>query len=322
MSQQKQCYYCKGEISKFERTPDGKMKKWNLDGSEHTFQQCKAKQSGLAQGTPATVVAKQPEPSNENVQLSRLLFSQENKINTQGKKIDDFSKRLEQLIELVEEMYQQNTLIIKQTGYPKPEPVIKEGIQEGLTEIVKDIMKEKPQHSIPKEIDKKLEQTYREIKEVNNFKEDNLLTEDGKRVDMGKVISKLNEAEANNLNRQAKEIEWVKDVKPSDWKPPPEEEKPEQLAQESGEVINISETMVKLEEEKPYGAAESFLRLQKSEEKPAIEIVDGWTIISQRFECNKCEKITQNGYEKYGTMICKECREELAEIEKHHNKEE
>src|SRR5215207_440391 len=159
MSQQKQCYYCKGEISKFERTPDGKMKKWNVDGSEHTYQQCKAiqnnkavlpalgeiqksqQQSGLAQAPQAT----NTEP--EKVQLSRLLFSQDNKINAQGKKIDDFSKRLEQLIELVEEMYQQNTLIIKQTGYPKPEPVIKEGIQEGLTEIVKDIMKEKPQHS-------------------------------------------------------------------------------------------------------------------------------------------------------------------------------
>jgi len=261
----RKCDYCGTLLVRFAKDDTtGKWKKWDSNNNEHTYQACKAIQNNKGQQQQAQTPIEQT--TIDNTQMSRLLFSQQNTINVLKKQNDEFSRQLGQAIGLIEQIYQQNTLIIKQTGYPTPKtieaiqglstrkPKISEGLEQANADMVKNMMKEKPEQFLPQQ--------------------------------SGEVIH-------------------------------PED-------------INIPQTMVKSEEEEKHtdkeldemmeSDAQAMELMEKQrkelEEKPAVEIQEGWTLISQKFNCDSCHTFTHNGFEKYNTMLCSSCLEEIRKHEK------
>src|SRR5215211_622629 len=159
-SSNRNCNYCGTLLVRFLKDDaTGKWKRWDSNNQEHTYQACKAIQNNKNQPVqqqtqtqiPVTTVTSKG-PEQDNTQISRLVFSLQNKIDVLAKKDDDNSKKLEQAIGLIEQIYQQNTLIIKQTGYPTPKTI------EAIREL-----------STTKSEIRQQEQAYREMKEAEQL---------------------------------------------------------------------------------------------------------------------------------------------------------
>ena len=127
------CRYCGTELTRFEKLPDGKWKRYDKNG-EHRYDICKAIQnqnnknkpvqqqqqvlspSGYVAGS-STFPVNEPEPNKEGATLYSIL----NLINNLKKGQEETNKRLETLATITDSINQQVELLIAKVGYPGPE---------------------------------------------------------------------------------------------------------------------------------------------------------------------------------------------------------
>lgn len=276
------CKYCSTDKNKtlirFKKNELGKWVVFNMDGSEHNRQYCdEIKRRNQTQPQQVSVFPHQEQQQLQTQQAMRggeeppsgiTPYSSYILASDTRKEVREVKKQVQTLTDIVDSMAQKIELILKQTGYPKPEPILNEEegkalVEMGLKQVGEHLSKEEEDdvranpgftEFLDNKNKKALEEANNNIAEKQ--REDNLLTEDGKSIDMGKVVSRLDEVEANQKD----------------------------------EVIN------------PY-------RLPKMEEEPPTQTDGGWTPISQKFECHSCNGFKHNGYEKYGTRVCLDCKE-------------
>lgn len=143
MSQQqsndKTCKYCNTQLLRFARNDtDTGWIKYDLDGSVHSIPKCKAIQANKGISTAANKTTTQQTATSNQQGLGKYLpikGTQKVEPTVQSiyakqihhsKQLTDIEKVLTNIVSLLDDISQQNTLIIKNMGYPQPEPVVSE----------------------------------------------------------------------------------------------------------------------------------------------------------------------------------------------------
>jgi hypothetical protein len=134
-SNDKTCKYCNTQLLRFARNDtDTGWIKYDLDGSVHSIPKCKAIQANKGISTAANKTTSSNKQglgkylpikgTTENKIIEPTLQSIYAKQIFHSKEIAEIKKGLDSIVTLLDDISQQNTLIIKNMGYPQPEPVI------------------------------------------------------------------------------------------------------------------------------------------------------------------------------------------------------
>ena len=145
--EQKKCNFCQTKLSKLNE--EGLSPKWlayNLDGSTHTYQQCKAIQKNKSappkpvDPNQSTLPTQQqiptvsaPSSTTDNT-AGITPYSTYIKISDAIKYIKDLEKKVDELTSIVDGVAQQLTLVVKKVGYPAPEPAVQSEAMQKLIE--------------------------------------------------------------------------------------------------------------------------------------------------------------------------------------------
>lgn len=117
------CKYCGIQLLGYEKDEaTNRWKNYKLDGTVHEFKECKAIQANKnkpPEGQAQLPVQGKVVYSDTGINLNAVF----NVVSENRKTITELKKMVQTLQELVDAQSQQITLILKQTGYPKPEPV-------------------------------------------------------------------------------------------------------------------------------------------------------------------------------------------------------
>ena len=118
------CKYCGTQLLGYEK--DAATNRWinyKLDGTVHEFKECKAIQAN--KNKPPEGQAQLPTNQGKVVysETGINLNTVFNVVSENRKTITELKKMVQTLQELVDAQSQQITLILKQTGYPKPETI-------------------------------------------------------------------------------------------------------------------------------------------------------------------------------------------------------
>ena len=263
---------------------------------EHTFNRCKEiKEKGLVQqGATAplpkdqtTLQQQQPQQTQQYVTVEKRVESGDSPtgINLNSvyiiasdarKEIRELKKDIKTLMDVLDGIAQNQTLLIERVGYPKPEPAATTATTVKLSEEELNDMMESDAQA--------MDDMERERKEM----------EDKKKQQNIKIRPHLDQMTV--LQNEPTEKEKVGTSMPcSNCK---EKFEPDELwANTMGKVFcNVC-----------------FQLFKDKKEEPIQRVVDGngWAVISERFICHKCQGLKHNGYEKIGTKVCDDCKMEL-----------
>lgn len=144
--EQKKCNFCQTKLSKLTRNAeDTKWLAFNLDGTLHSYAQCKAIQKNKSAPPPKPVPEGQatlPTLKQENTFVDQQQpqhqqitpYSTYIKISDAIKYIKDLEKKVDELTSIVDGVAQQLTLVVKKVGYPAPEPAVQSEAMQKLIE--------------------------------------------------------------------------------------------------------------------------------------------------------------------------------------------
>lgn len=272
------CKYCSTDKNKtlirFKKNELGKWVVFNMDGSEHSRQYCdemkrrnQSQQSQQQQQQVSVFPQQQQLPPvqqqtrGEEVAPNGITpYSSYILASDTRKEVREVKKQVQTLTDIVDSMAQKIELILKQTGYPKPEPVIEE---EDKGASYKEFLEE----------EKALREKERQGQEEDDVRANPGFAEflDNKNQ---KALEEANNNIAEKMNNETKK--------------------------EDEHLIVNPYRLPKMEEEE--------------EPTPTQTTNDGgWRPISQKFECHSCGGPKFNGYEKYNTLICLDCKESIDE---------
>ena len=287
------CTYCGTGLSRFEKQLDGKWRKWDTNGNEHTYKACKAeqetnkwKQQNTSSYQPnhqtttkpiSNYVAKTSTfPVNEkegpNPSQGVSIFSLHIMVSESRKEIKELRKQIETLASIIDSMAQKQDLMVERVGYPEPEPVLKDRIDK-----LGEIMTKYGQHS--------------------DFKCNScgvIFTKGAVNKDEDKYFC-MSCIQSGKASIQKPEIKAVQTY--------PEEKTTSELINDG--VINPMRVQKHTDKE---------LNDMMESDAQAMEDMDreraamSWENISEAFICHNCEAKTHNGFMKLGTKLCPDCK--------------
>jgi regulator of replication initiation timing len=274
------CNYCGTILARFQKQPDGKWKRWDDKGNEHTYQACKAIQNNKSKGVdmppPTTVSSGQSafktdtEPEVRGVTINSLFV----KTSNLEKELKDLRKQIETL-ETIADGIAQNVTLLVQNNYPKPERL--EDKMGEPTYIDKDGTKHWTSISNDKTEPKE------EAKSPYSKESVIPAQQDWKKVEASTPIKQCTECPIQST------FGWYN-------------EKADKFVCHNCGMNGIV-----------YGNSVAETKEEQEIVNPMRLDKDGWEHVSQAFICHGCENKTHNGYQKYGTQLCEDCRTGMAE---------
>lgn len=286
---------------------------------EHTFNRCKEiKEKGLKQGATTaplpkdqTTLPQQSTASQQYVTVEKRVESGDSPtgINLNSvyiiasdarKEIRELRKDIKTLMDVLDGIAQNQTLIIERVGYPKPEPAATTTTTETTVKLSNEELNDMMESDAQAMED--MERERAEMEEEAKKKQQNI-----------KIRTHLDQMPI--LQDEPIDKEKVGDTSV-----------PCSNCQERFEPDELwSNKMGKI-----Y-CHECFQLFKYEKEETIIpRVVDGngWGVISERFICHKCQGLKHNGYEKVGTKVCDDCKmeieakEALAELENDNEEDE
>ena len=334
------CRYCGTELTRFEKLPDGKWKRYDKNG-EHRYDICKAIQnqnnkmnkpvqqtvlsthlsppSGYVAGS-STFPVNEPEPTKtQGVSMFSLL----NQMSTLKKAQEETNKRLETLATIADSINQQVELIVAKVGYPGPEPVVAELSQERARREIEEVNKPTIMAKVEQSRDFTCQSCGMTFTKgiVNQEKEEYI------------CISCVQRGSGRKTDESGVQIKDGQEVKAVQRHPTEDElrdalsnrrEIENTIVDTKEEVINPMRVQKYEENSKKFdeafkqmnddgGRGWETLWEQKQEQ-------GGWEHLSEAFLCHSCGGKIHNGFiNQAGTKVCEPCKLNLEANEEYEN---